>query len=120
MEIFFALTQLYTSDLILEFEKKPYIHRQNLYMVIHYVILTCRYTNKSRIQVNTTKNTDTQNQMYMQNIRLTAHTISIIQMYKMCYLKCMNECNSMFCVSVFLVVLTCNLLLLVYLHVNIT
>jgi len=33
-------------------------------MVIHYVILTCRYcryTNNSKLQVNTTKNTDTQN-----------------------------------------------------------
>jgi hypothetical protein len=29
-------------------------------MVIHYVILTCRYNNKSKLQVNTTKNTDTQ------------------------------------------------------------
>ena len=46
--------------------------------------------------------------------------VSIIYMYKMCYLKCMNECSGMFCVSVFLVVMTCNLLLLVYQHVNIT
>jgi len=29
-------------------------------MVIQYVILTCRYTDKNKLQVNTTKNTDSQ------------------------------------------------------------
>jgi hypothetical protein len=33
--------------------------------------------------------------------------VSIIYMYKISCLKCMNECSGMFCVSVFLVVLTC-------------
>jgi len=32
-------------------------------MVIHYVILTCRYTDKNKLRVNTTKNTDSQNIM---------------------------------------------------------
>jgi hypothetical protein len=32
-------------------------------MVIHYVILTGRYTDKNKLQVNTTKNTDSQNIM---------------------------------------------------------
>ena len=30
-------------------------------MVIHYAILTCRYTDKNKLLVNTTKNTDAQN-----------------------------------------------------------
>ena len=32
-------------------------------MVIHYVMLTCRYTDKNKLQVDTTKNTDSQNIM---------------------------------------------------------
>ena len=32
-------------------------------MVIHYVILTCRYTDKNKLKVNTNKNTDSQNIM---------------------------------------------------------
>ena len=30
---------------------------------MHYVILTCRYTDKNKLQVNTTKNTDSENIM---------------------------------------------------------
>jgi len=32
-------------------------------MGMHYVLLTCRYTDKNKLQVNTTNNTDSQNIM---------------------------------------------------------
>jgi len=46
-------------------------------MVIHYIILTCRYTNKSELQVNTIKNIDTQHILLYSFIHLRWHILYI-------------------------------------------